>query len=163
MKVSARITLLTLILSTIIWEGCQGEEECELPPCPTPNINDLVELTLSFQDKQAGEQIQLVRINRLDQSVIDTIQLELPESKEINIGHGGIAGFTEPTSGDVFEEATLDYRVLVSSTETRSITNIEIERLGSEDACTCPDYQLSTLELDGQRVEVNAKRFTVSL
>ena len=156
------ICISILLAGAALLTGCGTEESCDAPPCPRPNINDRVGLILFLPNSQMGDPIRLVRIVRSSQNILDTLHFELPADKEIGMGTAGPVAFSEPAGGEAIEQANLDFQVLITEVLTHRITNIEIERLLAGE-CSCPDYQITTLELDGQLVEVNAEQFTLSL
>ena len=57
--------------------------------------------------------IGLVRMNKLDDSIIDTTNYTLTANREIITSKGGILGFSEPPFGDAIEEVTLSYVDLI--------------------------------------------------
>lgn len=152
-----------MFFSSIIWISCQSDAKCDQPPCPRPDINQIIELNLLFPDAQIGDSIGLVRVNRSDKTAVDTTQFELTAEKVITIGRDGVIGFSVITSGDIIEEATLDYKVLVSNEQINDISDIEIERFLTQDECGCADYQIASLTIDGLMLEVNANNFTLHL
>ena len=155
-------SIKTLIFILLIFlTGCLSGEDCEQPSCLAPNINNTIELTLRFMNLQTGEQIELVRINKGDKSIVDTIQFDLSATREIYIGGGRTVGFTEPTTGEIFEEATLDFMILYLNEPINNISNIEIQRILPD--CGCPEYKISTLQLDKETIVVNSEIFTLDL
>ena len=154
------VSMLVLVGLTILM-GCESDETCNQPPCARPNINNLVVLTLNFQSAQVGEQVGLVRLDKINKSIIDTIQFELPANKLITIGSGGVVGFTEPVLGEVFESATLDFIVLHSNEAVNDISAIEIQ--GTSPVCGCAVYQISSLIIDGEILAINSDSYTLNL
>lgn len=148
----------TLICFLLIC-ACNSEQGCDPPLCPQPNINDQIQLTLRFSDLAADDSINVVRVTRGNQQVIDTIQIYLSDQKAIQIGSGGIVGFTEPTTGKAFEEATLDFIVFYKDQLRSYISDIQIERTIAE--CSCAEYIISTLILNEKTLEVNASDFLI--
>ena len=122
--------------------SCQeqkGSDSCDPKPCPPPNINDLIELNLSFMEVKSGDQIDLIRRHRSDNSIIDTLQFTLNSQKQITLGNGSDVGFTEETHGGPYEQATLNFSALFPSILTKDISDINIISRTPTDPCGCPD------------------------
>lgn len=165
MKTAYYVILAILLIGchTENTEVPEKEDDCLMSPCTRPNINRILFLSLSFERYSDEElsPISVIRIRRADSSVIDTLELSL-ENKEMVIGSQGSVGFSEEMSGKTLEKAQLNYRILIQQgAKAFDITEIRVEKESKE--CECPRYFISTLQLDGKTIDINAPSYTLPL
>lgn len=64
-----RLAVLVIVMGMLSC-GDDDSHECIDIPCPRPNINDVIELTLSVENAAPGDQAGLIRINRSDKRLL---------------------------------------------------------------------------------------------
>ena len=164
-----RTSIYVLFFGLILTFSCEtkGPSECYPPPCPRPNVNLQARLTLNFEQlkNQDLSHIQIIRINKDDNSVIDTVNFDMSQSlnKQVPIGGGGSIGFSEPVTGSAIVEGNLNFRILINeSSDSYDISNIEFEDTNTE-KCVCPDYQIKALQLDTTTITINSSYYVLTL
>lgn len=160
-KKTTKYRWLVWLIMIIFCSSC-WPDNCELPPCVPPNINRLIRLELSFLESEVGDSVSIVRIEKFNKTVLDTIGFKLPDNRQITIG-GDQLNFSLPgTRPDIFTVPYLDYKIIIIDQKVRDITDIEIVDI-NEDECSCYRLQISTLKLDDKVIDVNSEYYKLEL
>lgn len=161
-----RFIFLTLLFTLSLFFTCCDEDSCgAIPLCIQPNINELTQLRvdLSRFSEEEIDDARLVRFDRFNREVIDTLVLNTVNQfeDEIIIGRNSTVTFNKMRD-EINESADLDFRVLIGSpVQVFDITDIRVRIRSVE--CSCPDYLLESLRLDGDLIEVNNSSFRLRL
>ena len=110
------ILLTALMMYAVFLSSC-GNDDCEtVPSCLEPDLNQLTQIRIDlgrFSSEEIAE-TKLVRIDRFNQEVIDTLQMSnvAQFSNEIIIGRNSTISLTRTLDGDD-EMPDLNFKVLI--------------------------------------------------
>lgn len=156
--------LKCLLVVTLFFFAC--EKECELPPCPKPNLNQYANLTLQFcmdvndescfSNDELGEVIFTQKRIATDDIISSTSITNLEENNfSIQIGSESSEFLfgDQVTGGDVLEEVEYFYEVEVIATGGfYKIGTLKFQT--DEEPCSCPSYDFASVEVNDVSMEV---------
>ena len=141
--------------------ACNTEEACVQKPCPVPNINNWLSLTLSFPQGNEGDTLFVVRTWKGEQLLFDSLSFFLGSDKLFIVGAGGALSMTEEGyGGNLATEVDFDFELIYKSKNVL-VSNIKVQDVST--ACECPAFQIASLDVNGETKSIGQENYSIVL
>lgn len=167
-----RLTLLFTVTIFLFLSSCKVDKQCVTPTCPPTDLDQLLSLELDFCQTEDTEQCfskedlgQVVVLSKYteDHSTvsIDSLINLANFNNLITIGKGDIPLITNSFN---LKSIDLYFEVVVPKTGHRfKVTDIEIVDINRDNPCECYQYEIVSLQLNEETIEINAPIAKLSL